>query len=69
MNTAESTIANAMQEVSKIRAARERHMAQRQEMQRKAEATMHRPPIYMLRKYGGQQLTLNIGKDHANKAN
>lgn len=69
MNTADSTIENVMLELSKIRAAREIHMARRLEMQRKVEAMTHRPPTYMLRKYGGQQLTLNIGKDHANKAN
>jgi hypothetical protein len=69
MHTADIAIEKAMNEVSKIRAAREIHLAQRLEMQRKAEAMMRRPPTYMLKKYGGQQLTLDIGTDHANKAN
>ncbi|MGV2125568.1 hypothetical protein ACQZ4R_21040 [Agrobacterium vitis] len=69
MNTTDIAIQNARQEISKIRAAREVHMAQRLEMQRKAEAMIRRPPTYMVRKYGGQQLTLNIGAGHANKTN
>ncbi|MCX8999762.1 hypothetical protein NOF55_21895 [Rhizobiaceae bacterium BDR2-2] len=60
MTSMDHTIENALAEVAKVRAARERQMAQRAEMQRRAEAIMVRPPVYILKKYGGQQLTLDL---------
>lgn len=60
MTPADLAIENALAEVAKVRAARERQMAQRAEMQRRAEAVMNRPPLYVLKKYGGQQLSLGL---------
>ncbi len=60
MTPADLAIENALAEVAKVRAARERQMAQRAEMQRRAEAVMNRPPLYVLKKYGGQQLSLDL---------
>lgn len=60
MSMTESAVENAMKEIASIRAAREAHMVRRAEMQRKAEAVMSRPPVYILKKYGGQQLALDL---------
>lgn len=60
MTSTDRAIENALAEVARVRAARERQMAQRAEMQRRAEAVMNRPPIYVLKKYGGQQLSLDL---------
>lgn len=60
MTSTDHAIENALAEVAKVRAARERQMAQRAEMQRRAEAITSRPPVYILKKYGGQQLAFNL---------
>lgn len=67
MTSTDQAIENALAEVAKVRAARERQMAQRAEMQRRAEAIMTRPPVYILKKYGGQQLSLNLAGKRADK--
>lgn len=69
MTSTDQAIENALAEVARVRAARERQMAQRAEMQRRAEEILSRPPVYILKKYGGQQLSLDLaiqqpGKTH-----
>lgn len=68
MTSTDRTIENALAEVARVRAARDRLMAQRAEMQRRAEAIMTRPPVYILKKYGGAQLSLDLTGDKAEKA-
>ncbi len=63
--SSEQVVERALAEVAKTQAIRERHLAQRQEMQRKAEAITSRPPVYILKKYGGQQLPLTLEGGHA----
>lgn len=67
MTSVDHTIENALAEVARVRAARERQLARRAEMQRRAEAITSRPPIYILKKYGGQQLSLDLPPDAEQK--
>lgn len=63
--SSEQVVESALAEVAKMQAVRERHLAQRLEMQRKAAAITSRPPVYILRKYGGQQMPLRLEGGHA----
>ena len=66
MSTASrEVVERALAEVAKTRAVRERHLALRLEMQRKAAEITNRPPVYILKKYGGHQLPLGLEGGHA----
>lgn len=56
----DAAVENAMKEIAKVRAIRELQMTKRAEMQLRAAAIMNRPPAYILKKYGGQQLALGL---------
>ncbi len=56
----DTAVEKALREVAKVRAIREMQMARRAEMQKRAAAIMNRPPAYVLKKYGGQQLALGL---------
>lgn len=58
-----SAVENALREIAKVRAVRDMQMARRAEMQQRAAAIMNRPPAYVLKKYGGQQLSLGLDGD------
>lgn len=60
MPAGSSAVENALAEVARIRAARERHLALRAEMQKKVAVLISRPPEYYLKKYGGRQLSLDL---------
>lgn len=65
MNPSSSqVIEDALAEVAKARAVRERNMARRAEMQRKAEVIINRPSIYVLKHFGGQQLAFDLAGKH-----
>lgn len=53
-------IKDALAEVERAKAVRERNMARSAEMQRKVATLINRPSVYVLRRYGGQQMTLDL---------
>lgn len=59
-----SVIEEALAEVAKAQAARDRNLARRAEMQRKASVIINRPSVYVLKHFGGQQLAFDLSGNH-----
>lgn len=59
MNTADAAIENALSLVEKSRSLRERALERRRELQKRTEVITTKP-LYILKKYGGRQLSLKL---------
>lgn len=59
MHRSESVIENALSVVAQTRALRERALERRRELQKRAD-TLTTKPAYILKKYGGRQLSFKL---------
>ncbi len=59
MDRTQAVIENALSAVEQARAIRERNLERRAKIQKKLEDAA-KPPLYILKKYGGQQMSLKL---------
>ena len=59
MNTADAAIENALSLVAQSRSLRERALERRRELQKRT-VVITTKPLYILKKYGGRQLSLKL---------
>lgn len=66
MNNVENVVERALSSVARTRELRARNMDRRTELQKRAEALAAKP-LYILKKYGGRQLSLELDEPQQQK--